>query len=264
MDRLRAAVLLVAFFAVTLLMMPVQALLLALRSRWGEWLPHYYHRVICRLLGVRVHVSGEVPNDRPVLLISNHISWLDIIVISTLAPLHFIAKREVADWPFFGWLAKLQRSLFVDRERRTAVKAVAHQIAERLKAGERMVLFAEGTSSDGNQILPFKSALIGAAALAAEEKGEGADVQTLTLAYTRFHGLPMGRVARTYVAWYGDMDMLSHVWGLMRQGPIDAHVRISAPLRLENVRDRKKLAVLSEAQVRQNFAELIRARVAAE
>lgn len=264
MDRLRAALLLGAFFVVTLLTMPVQAVLIAMRSRLGDWLPHYYHRFVCWLLGVRVHVSGEIPHDRPVLLISNHISWLDIIVLSTLAPLHFIAKREVADWPFFGWLAKLQRTLFVDRDRRSTVKATAHEIAERLKAGERMVLFAEGTSSDGNQILPFKSALIGAAALAAEEEGDGADVQTLALAYTRIHGLPMGRVARTHVAWYGDMEMLSHVWGLLRQGPVDAHVRIGAPLRLENVRDRKKLAVISETQVRQNFAEMIRARVAAE
>lgn len=264
MDRLRAGVLLAAFFLVTLLAMPVQAALVALRSRWAESLPHYYHRVISWLLGVRVHVTGEIPHDRPVLLISNHISWLDIIVISTLAPLHFIAKREVADWPFFGWLAKLQRSLFVDRERRTAVRETAHEIARRLKAGERMVLFAEGTSSDGNQILPFKSALIGAAALAAEEEGEGADVQTLTLAYTRVHGLPMGRMARANVAWYGDMDMISHVWGLLRQGPIDAEVRISAPLRLENIRDRKTLAAISEAQVRRNFAELLTARVAAE
>lgn len=263
MDRLRAAVLLTAFFAVTLLVMPVQAALVGLRSRFAQWLPHYYHRFVCWLLGVRVHVSGEIRCDRPALLIANHISWLDIIVISTLAPLHFIAKREVAEWPFFGWLAKLQRTLFVDRERRTAVKATAHEIAERLKAGERMVLFAEGTSSDGNQILPFKSALIGAAALAAEEEGEGAGVQTLALAYTRVHGLPMGRVARAYVAWYGDMDMISHVWGLLRQGPLDANVRISAPLRLENVRDRKKLAALSEAQVRRNFAELLRARAAA-
>ncbi len=264
MDRLRAAMLLGAFFAVTILVMPVQALLLALRSRWREWLPFYYHRFVCWLLGVRVHVRGAIPHDRPVLLISNHISWLDIIVISTLAPLHFIAKREVADWPFFGWLAKLQRTLFVDRERRTSVKAAAHEIAARLKAGERMVLFAEGTSSDGNQILPFKSALIGAAALAAEEGGDGADVQTLAIAYTRVHGLPMGRIARAHVAWYGDMDMLSHVWGLLRQGPIDANVSISTPLRLENARDRKKLAAISEAQVREKFAALIRAREAAE
>jgi len=264
MDRIRAAVLLAGFLLVTLLAMPVQMLLLWLGSRWSETLPYYYHRIICWLLDVRVHVSGEIARDRPVLLIANHISWLDIIVISTLAPVHFIAKREVAEWPFFGLLAKLQRTLFVDRERRTSVKSTAHEIAERLKAGERMVLFAEGTSSDGNQILPFKSALIAAAALAAEEEGDGADVQTLALAYTRVYGLPMGRVARTHVAWYGDMDMMSHVWVLMRQGPLDVQVRIGAPLRLENVRDRKKLAAISEAQVRRNFSELLTARMAAE
>lgn len=264
MDRLRAALLLFGFFLVTVLVMPVQALLLATGSRLSETVPYYYHRFICWLLNVRVHASGEIARDRPVLLISNHISWLDIIVISTLAPLHFIAKREVADWPFFGILAKLQRTLFVDRERRTSVKDTAQEIAGRLRAGERIVLFAEGTSSDGNRILPFKSALIGAAALAAEEGGDGAEIQTLALAYTRVHGVPMGRLTRTNIAWYGDMDMVSHVWGLLRQGPLDVQVRVSAPLRLENIRDRKKLAAISEAQVRRNFAEMLTARAAAE
>jgi len=264
MDRLRAALLLGSFFIITLLVIPVQALLLALRSGWSDWVPNYYHRLLCWLLGVRLHVTGEIARDRPVLIISNHISWLDIIVISSLAPLHFIAKREVADWPFFGLLAKLQRTLFVDRERRTAVRETAHEIAGRLKNGERIVLFAEGTSSDGNQILPFKSALIGAAALAAGEEGDGAAIQTLALAYTRVHGLPMGRMSRTHVAWYGDMDMIPHVWGLLRQGPLDVHVSVSEPLRLENVRDRKKLAAISETQVRRNFAGLLRGRVAAE
>jgi len=264
MDRIRAVVLLVAFFLVSLLLIPVQWTLLKLGAGWRETLPHYYHRLICWLLDVRVEITGEISRDRPVLLIANHISWLDIIVVSAVAPVHFIAKREVADWPFFGLMAKLQRTVFVDRERRSTVKDTAHEIARRLDAGERIVLFAEGTSSDGNQILPFKSALIGAAALAAQEEGGGADVQTLAIAYTRMYGLPMGRVARTHVAWYGDMDMLSHVWGLLRKGPLDVRVRIGAPLRLENVRDRKKLAAISEARVRHDFSELITARLAAE
>lgn len=264
MDRIRAGLLLAVFFAATIALIPAQWLLLKTGSRAAEWLPHYYHRFLCWLLDVRVSVSGEISRGRPVLLIANHISWLDIIVISSVAPVHFVAKREVADWPFFGLMAKLQRTVFVDRERRTTVKDTAHEIARRLDAGERIVLFAEGTSSDGNQILPFKSALIAAAALAAEEEGNGADVQTLALAYTRLHGLPMGRVARTHVAWYGDMDMVPHVWGLLRQGPLDAQVQIGEPLRLDNVRDRKKLAAISEAQVRRNFAELLTARAAAE
>jgi len=264
MDRIRAGLLLAVFFAATIALIPAQWLLLKTGSRGAEWLPHYYHRFLCWLLDVRVSVSGEISRGRPVLLIANHISWLDIIVISSVAPVHFVAKREVADWPFFGLMAKLQRTVFVDRERRSTVRDTAHEIAGRLDAGERIVLFAEGTSSDGNQILPFKSALIAAAALAAEEEGEGADVQTLALAYTRLHGLPMGRVARTHVAWYGDMDMVPHVWGLLRQGPLDAQVQIGAPLRLDNVRDRKKLAAISEAQVRRHFAELLTARAAAE
>lgn len=260
MDRVRAFWLLLVFFLVTLLLMPVQWLLLKSGSRYGYVVPQYYHRFLAWLFGIRLHVSGELVPDRPVLIIANHISWLDIIILSTLAPLHFVAKREVGEWPFFGQMAKLQRTLFVDRERRSAVRQTAQEIANRLRLGERIVLFAEGTSSDGNRILPFKSALIGAAALAAGAEGKGACIQTLTLAYTRLHGLPLSRQQRAVIAWYGDMDMMSHVWGLLRQGPIDAHIRIGEPIDLKGLRERKKLAALSEMQMRRNFAELITAR----
>jgi 1-acyl-sn-glycerol-3-phosphate acyltransferase len=263
MDRLRAALLLVLFFSVTLVMIPVQWTLLRIGSSWAGSLPHGYHRFMCWLLGVRLRVDGTIRRDQPVLILSNHISWLDIIVISAVAPVQFVAKSEVRAWPFFGLMARLQRTVFIDRSRRSAVRLTAQEIAARLAAGERVVLFAEGTSSDGNRILPFKSALIGAAALAATGPGDGdgkIGIQTLTLAYTRVHGLPMSRLNRAHVAWYGDMDMLSHVWGLLRQGPIDAQIRISEPLHLSDVRDRKRLAFISEAQIRQNFSEIITAR----
>ncbi len=265
MDKLRAASLLLLFFALTLITIPVQWTLLRTGSSYARMLPHRYHRFMCWLFGVRLKVDGAISARQPTLILSNHISWLDIIVISALAPLHFVAKGEVRDWPFFGLLAKLQRTIFVDRERRSAVRASADEIATRLGAGERIVLFAEGTSSDGNRILPFKSALIGAAALAATGSGEGNQaigIQTLTLAYTRVHGLPMSRLTRAHVAWYGDMEMVSHVWGLLRQGPIDAQIRISEPLRLSDVRDRKRLAIVSEQQIRRNFAEIMTARPA--
>lgn len=264
MDRVRAFLLLSVFFSVTLLAIPFQWLLLKTGSRLSYFLPFWYHRFLTWLFGIRLHVSGKLVRDHPVLIISNHISWLDIIVISTLAPLHFVAKREVGEWPFFGMMARLQRTLFVDRERRSAVRQTAHEIAERLRQGERVVLFAEGTSSDGNQVLPFKSALIGAAAMAAGVEGKGACIQTLALAYTRLHGLPLARQQRAVVAWYGDMDMMSHVWGLLRQGPLDAHIRISEPMRMNEVGDRKHLAAVSEKRVRRDFAELITARRAAE
>ncbi|MFG3757146.1 lysophospholipid acyltransferase family protein, partial [Klebsiella pneumoniae] len=95
------------------------------------------------------------------LILSNHVSWLDIIVVTAVTPVVFVAKHEVASWPLFGWLAKLQRTIFIERERRQKTGAVAREMGDRLTGGDTVVLFAEGTSSDGNRILPFRSALIG-------------------------------------------------------------------------------------------------------
>lgn len=209
-------------------------------------------------------MEGEVADDRPVLLICNHVSWLDIPVLSAVAPLSFVAKKEVASWPFVSWLAKLQRTVFVDRAQRSKVHQTTGAIAERLESGDTIVLFAEGTSSDGNRVLPFKSALF--AAVASNNGGlgladsSGTNVQTLAIAYTKQYGLPLGRRNRPYVAWYGDMEMMSHIWALLKRGPIDVHIKISEPLSLDHYEDRKRLAQMSEARVRQDVAYLLHER----
>ena len=114
--------------------------------------------------GVRVDAGGRaIARHGPLLVVSNHTSWLDITVISTLAPLSFVAKSEVAGWPLFGTFARLQRSIFIDRTRRKGAAEANREIAERLAGGDAIVLFAEGTTSDGNRVLPFRSAVVGAA-----------------------------------------------------------------------------------------------------
>ena len=263
LQSLRATVLLVAFMAVTLPLMSVQYTLVKLGLRQAKTLPHAYHKFVCRLLGIRVHVCGSLDQTRPVLLVSNHVSWLDIPALSAVAPLSFVAKAEVGTWPFVSLLAKLQRSVFVDRTRRTLVKDKAGEIAERLSQGDNIVLFAEGTSSDGNRILPFRSSLFSAASLSpkpANDNGPEAVVQTVAIAYTHLHGLPILRHERPLVAWYGEMDMLSHAWNVLKSGPLDVTIRVGEPVRLGSLRDRKELAAFSEAQVRQYYIEQVTAR----
>lgn len=260
---IRASVLLAAFLAVTLPLMLVQWALLKLKLRHARTLPHAYHRLVCRLLGIRIKVAGALDKDRPVLLVSNHVSWLDIPALSAVAPVSFVAKSEVGAWPFVSLLAKLQRSVFVDRTRRTLVKDKAGEIAERLAQGDNVVLFAEGTSSDGNRVLPFRSSLFSAASMtpkAANDNGPEAVVQTVAITYTHLHGLPILRHERPLVAWYGQMDMLSHAWNVLKSGPLDVTIRLGEPVRLASLRDRKALAAFSEAQVRQYYIEQVTAR----
>jgi len=108
-----------AYLAWTLALMPVQAVGLALRRPWAAQFPRFYHRQCCRVLGFDVRQIGEPAGARPVLFASNHVSYTDITVLGSLIAGSFVAKSEVAGWPFFGWLAKLQRSVFVDRQVRS-------------------------------------------------------------------------------------------------------------------------------------------------
>lgn len=263
MQSLRACLILTLFFCLTLPLMPVQLALVAAGSRHARRLPHWYHRQLCRLLGVRVHVEGVMPGHGATLLISNHVSWLDICVLSAVTPLSFVAKREVGSWPFVSWLAKLQRSVFVDRNRRGSVAETAREIMDRLRAGDTLVLFAEGTSSDGNRVLPFRTSLFAAAKPRGPDAAEiekGIVVQTLAIAYTRVHGLPVGRRERPKIAWYGDMELAGHCWRLLRMGPLDAHIRLGDPVPLREYPDRKALARFAEQKVRRDVSELLSPR----
>ncbi len=260
---LRATLILIAFFAITLPLMGVQYALLKLRPSLAKRLPHHYHRMVCRLLGLKLHITGSVHPDRPVLLVSNHVSWLDIPILSAMSPVCFVAKAEVRAWPFVSLLAKLQRSVFIDRNRRTLVKEKAGEIAERLAQGDNIVLFAEGTSSDGNRVLPFRSSLFSAASpspYAANDNGLEPVVQTVAITYTHLHGLPILRHERPFIAWYGEMDMLSHAWNVLKSGPIDVTIRIGEPIALASLRDRKELAAFSEARIRHDYIEQLTSR----
>jgi 1-acyl-sn-glycerol-3-phosphate acyltransferase len=266
MGTTRAVSILTGFFALTVPLMPVQAVLIRLSPKAARLFPHWYHRQVCRLFGIRITVEGAIARDKPVLIVSNHTSWLDIPVLSAVAPVSFVAKKEVAGWPFVSWLAKLQRSVFVDRQRRGAVGDTTSEIIRRLQGGDTVVLFAEGTSSDGNRVLPFKTALFAAAkpSLKAGADAPDAVVQTLSLVYTRLHGVPFGRADRPLVGWYGDMEMQSHAWQVLKAGPLDVRIRIGPPVPLESFADRKELAKRSEDQVREHVVRILRARPSGE
>ena len=145
----------------------------------------------------------------PVLFACNHMSYSDIAILGSLLPASFVAKAEVANWPLFGLLAKLQRTVFIDRRATKATEQRDEMIC-RLEGGDSMILFPEGTSSDGNKVLPFKSALFGVAQV--EPHGQPLLVQPVSLAYTRLDGMPVGRALRPYFAWYGAMTLVSHFW----------------------------------------------------
>ena len=244
------------YLAFTLLLMPVQAFGLALRRPWTASLPRFYHRGCCRILGLRVRRIGRPTKSRPVLFAANHISYLDITVFGSLIAGSFIAKNEVAGWPLFGWLARLQRSVFIDRR----VRSTAHQrdtIAGRLAAKEALILFPEGTSGDGNRVLPFKSALFSAA----DQSATGpVTVQPVSIAYTRLDGMPIGRRLRPLFAWYGAMTIAPHLWTLVGLGTIEIVVEFHPSTTLADCGSRKALARYCQERVAGGLANAVSGR----
>jgi len=231
----------------TAALMPVQALGLLLRRRWTARLPRFYHRQCCRILGLRVRRIGHPVATRPALFVANHVSYTDIAVLGSLIPGSFVAKSEIAGWPLFGWLAKLQRSVFVDRQ----VRSTAQQrdaIAERLAAKDALILFPEGTSGNGTFVLPFKSALF--SVVFGRHSEQPIAVQPVSMAYTKLDGLPIGRGLRPFFAWYGDMTLPPHLWQLLGLGTVEVVVEFHPPTTVAEWSSRKELAQFCYERIR--------------
>ncbi len=241
----------------TIVLMPVQGVGVLLRRKWATTFPSVYHRWCCRILGFRVRRIGSPTAERPALFAANHISYTDIAVLGSLIAGSFVAKAEVARWPLFGWLAKLQRSVFVDRQARSTLAQRA-AIGARLAAGDALILFPEGTSGDGSHVLPFKSALFGAV------DGGGAAppvvVQPVSIAYTRLDGIPLGRLLRPYFAWYGAVDLAPHIWRMMGLGTVEVVVEFHPPTFLADCGSRKALARYCHARICGGVAAAIAGR----
>jgi 1-acyl-sn-glycerol-3-phosphate acyltransferase len=249
---LRVIFVVAVFALVTVVLIPVQWIAVALKRPLRRRIPVLYHRFVCKLLGIHVRRVGAPSDRRPLLIVANHSSWLDISVITAQAPVVFVAKAEIARWPFFGLLAKLQRTVFVERDRRQKTGEVNAEIARRLAEGDPVLLFGEGTAGDGNRVMPFRTALIGAARDAIASAGHVSQVwiQPLSIAYVSQQGIPLGRHLRPRAAWYGKMKLTGHIGAIVRSGAVDVSVTWGEPIAYDGAVDRKALAKLLESSVR--------------
>lgn len=253
----------IGFAGATVLFLIVQSLAVRFDWKMRDTMPIRYARALCTLLGIRVETFGRPCREKGVLLAANHTSYLDMPVLAAIIPVSFVAKSEVAKWPLFGTLSGLVRTVFVERERRTKAGLQRDRIRERLEQGGTIVLFPEGTSSDGNRVLPFKSALLSSAdAMVLEDDGRKRPVlvQPVSVAYTRLHGMPMGRELRPFFAWYGDMELVPHLWEAFCLGPIDVMVHYHPPLTVDRFPSRKDLAAECERLVAEGVAHALAGR----
>ncbi len=258
----------------TLLASLVQSVMLALPGRGKARFARRYWAVNCRLMGVAVRVIGKPATElgRPVVYASNHSSWLDVPVLGGYLSACFVAKDDVGRWPLVGQVARLGRTIFVSRQRGTTGRE-RDDMRLRLAAGDDLILFPEGTSSDGTGVLPFHSSFFAAAKPSNAASSEGASgyplqqrplVQPVSVVYDRLAGLPVGNARRAVFSWYGDMDLASHFWQLAQWRSMRATIWLHPPLDPADYPTRKALAQASwdavawgAAQLRQNRSPVV-------
>ena len=230
--RTRLALLLTA----VVLLLPFQALMAKFFVKKWHVIPLFFHRLCLRILGIEARIHGTPYKAPGTLFISNHSSYLDITLLGSILPASFIAKAEVSTWPVFSWLAILQRSVFIKRDRRHAAEQ-KKVIEDRLAANDSLILFPEGTTSDGSRVLPFMSSLFDTAQTAKM-------IQPLSIVFTELDGIPVGRTLRQLYAWYGDTTLPPHFMGVMRQGDMTVDIIFHDPINPADYANRK---ILSEA-----------------
>ena len=238
--KLKAIALLVLVIVLTLFLLPIQACALAVNSRLAAKIPVLWHRIVCRLIGIRVIQNGSKAGGRPLLLVANHVSWSDILILGSVGELSFIAKQEVGIIPGVNWLAKLQRSVFVAREKKHHSGQQAQEVTARLLAGDTMVLFSEGTTGCGNRLLPFNSSLLGSAQYAmTHSELDHVYVQPVAICYRALHGLPLGRRGRAVASWEGDQELWPHLSRFVQASHWDVEVSFGKPIEFKSDMKRK-------------------------
>jgi lyso-ornithine lipid O-acyltransferase len=240
----------------TLFAAAVQSVCILLPGRPKVVFARTYWSVFCRMMGLGVQVAGQpIPgahggSRRPVVFVSNHSSWLDIPVLGGRLEACFISKDDVARWPLVSTIARLGRTVFISRHR-TTIGQERDSMIGRMARGDNLVLFPEGTTSDGSRVLPFRSAFFAIA---------GGDpcplIQPVSVVYDRLGGLPAGRACRPLFAWYGDMDIASHFWRLAQHRGLRVTVLLHPPLDPVRFANRKALAEAVWATVAEGAATL--------
>ena len=194
------------------------------------------------VLGVELQASGT-PRTGPVLLVANHISWLDILAINAVQPARFVSKADVRHWPVMGWMVACGGTLFIERERKRDALRVVHQVAEALKAGETIAVFPEGTTGDGHALLPFHANLL-QAAIATETP-----VQPIALRYS-----DQRDAVSAAAAYIGDTSLAQSVWWIACADGLTVTVRMLLPEGTRHL-ERRALAERLQGQIAQALVQ---------
>lgn len=246
---------LLAFTFICILVVPVQLTVLAFDKGENAYtIPCLWHRVVCKIFGLTMRVEGTPYTDTQTIYVCNHISYLDIPIIGSILKASFVAKKEVAGWPVFGFLSKLQQTAFISRDKEDAATE-KHALSNMMKAGKSLIIFPEGTSTDGRTVLPFKSSLF---SLAFQNGTENLMVQPMTLRMEYVDKRDVDtQEDRDLYAWHNnmDLDLSVHLLRFSRCRGATISIIFHPPMRAADYEDRKKLAKTCHDHVSNGLGE---------
>jgi 1-acyl-sn-glycerol-3-phosphate acyltransferase len=226
---------------------PFQIVAMRFGFTQGAWAQRMFCRALLFILRVHVDRSGDPAQERPRLVVANHVSWIDILVFASMEPLSFLAKSEVGSWPVIASFAKAQQTVFVDRTRRRSIPAANRSMAQKMSAARSVLLFPEGTTHDGVTLGKFHSSHLAAARdlLAVEAATPCVFVQPAAIAYSS----PLA-------AWVGEATLLPHLWDILKAPPMRAQIVYCEPLRFTRGDDRKSLCAIAKCAIEDALTEL--------
>ena len=214
----------------------------------GKWLPVIFHKLILWLLSINVEYDGNYKRVKDCnFFVSNRLSYLDIPILGSVFPLRFVAKSEVQFWPIFGFLSKLARTIFIKRKRSDSV-IQKNKIFDLLSSGDKVCMFPEGTTSDGNRVLDFKSSSFSAL------ENQKFLIQPIIISYSDLNGIPINRWLRPVIAWYGDMDLKPHLLKLVSLRPIKIRLIYINPVCSSHFASRKDLSNYLEKKIKKIYS----------
>lgn len=248
---------LLAFLVGTLLLVVIHTIWYIFTRRLDVTM--YFHKWCCFIFNIKVKIIGENAHrkNNPVIYLCNHISYLDIIVLGSFIDGCFVAKSEVAGWPGFGFLAKLQKTIFIVRER-SALLESRQSIADAMNKDHDIILFPEGTSTDGWDVMQFRAGLLGI--FFPDEKGTGGDhtvidrarVQPIAIKHTKINGKTVTKAdksKRDFYAWYADMELAPHLWDFAHCYSAEVEVHMLNPLSTSDFVHRHDIANAAQERV---------------
>lgn len=212
--------------------------------RWKNLIIRSWAATTSFILGVKISKQGTPP-EPPFFLVSNHLSYLDVVPLWRYLDATFVAKSEIKGWPFFGWGTQTLGVLFIDRELKRDVQRMNQRISETISQDQGVILFPEGTSTEGTEVLPFNTSLL---------KYAAQHQMPVNFATIRYHTTDDQTKPSKHICWWGDMEFLPHFWELLKIPRFEAELTFGDYRVTQS--DRKELAEMLHGAVARQFVPI--------